>query len=388
MNDVRKCPVCGSLKSEQIVALRNLPVVCNHLLRVEHEARKAPSADIDLVVCEECSMIWNTAFQSEAIPYAPGYDNALHFSAKFREFANSLIGDLVRKYALGGAIVFEVGCGDGYILDLLAKHGVAKAIGFDPSMSGRTTLFEQKESVEIIPEFFRKDAVPEDAGLVICRHVLEHIESPIDFLSSVHEATGGKNIPIYFEVPNGEWIMESVSIWDIIYEHFSYWTLNSINAAFRRAGFEVVSVSETYDRQFLSIEAKPGGKQPMQPCGNIANSLQRAKTFSKAVEGFIAHWRQRVAAAEGNVLIWGAGSKGITFANLIGEVEGPIKALIDLNPRKQGLFIPGLGVPVIAPSDLETLAPELVLVANPTYLSEVEGKIGDMGCKVHCEAIL
>lgn len=78
-------------------------------------------------------------------------------------------------------------------------------------------------------------------------------------------------------------------------------------------------------------------------------------------------------------MIWGAGSKGITFANVLGKADAPLAALIDLNPRKHGLFVPGVALPVVAPETLSEIQPDLVLISNALYEAEISTQVCAMG---------
>ena len=85
--------------------------------------------------------------------------------------------------------------------------------------------------------------------------------------------------------------------------------------------------------------------------------------------------------------MWGAGSKGITFANaLLGSGEY-LTTLIDLNTRKHGQFIPGAGLPVVAPEDLKDLPVSDVLVSNALYIDEIRRQLADLGVDGTVEAI-
>ena len=72
-------------------------------------AAAAPMGTVDLKLCNDCALIWNGAFEPERMVYAPGYENALHFSPKFQTFAEELAAGLVERHDLKGKHVFEIG---------------------------------------------------------------------------------------------------------------------------------------------------------------------------------------------------------------------------------------------------------------------------------------
>ncbi len=105
-----------------------------------------------------------------------------------------------------------------------------------------------------------------------------------------------------------------------------------------------------------------------------------ARAFGQAANTELETWRNRLCKLDGKAVIWGAGSKGITFANALGpKAAAPLAALVDLNPRKHGLTAPGIALPVIAPETLTTLAPDLVLISNALYEAEISAQVRAMG---------
>ncbi|MCP4305944.1 MAG: class I SAM-dependent methyltransferase, partial [bacterium] len=190
------------------------------------------------------------------LDYGPGYENALHYSSVFQGFAADLANKLTKKYDLTEGHIAEIGCGDGHMLDLMVQNGVKSAVGFDPSAPE-----SKRGNVTIFSEYFVANRLQSDVSAILCRHVLEHLPDPLHLLADVRHAIGGRNCPVYFEVPNAEWMLESLSIWDVIYEHVTYWTIPAIRTLFRRAGFEPTNIEPGFGRQFLMIEAVPA-----EPC--------------------------------------------------------------------------------------------------------------------------
>lgn len=74
--------------------------------------------------------------------------------------------------------------------------------------------------------------------------------------------------------------------------------------------------------------------------------------------------------AKGRVALWGAGAKGATFANLVDPGATLIDCVVDLNPNKQGRFVPGTGHPIVSPADLPGRAVRSAILMNPNYREE------------------
>ena len=77
-------------------------------------------------------------------------------------------------------------------------------------------------------------------------------------------------------------------------------------------------------------------------------------------------------------MIWGAGSKGVSLVNTLAD-SGAIAALVDINPIKQGRFVPVTGHPVLAPEMLTELKPNRVIVLNPQYRDEIAAQLQRLG---------
>jgi SAM-dependent methyltransferase len=380
------CPVCGGTDTEEVFTLRAVPVVLNQLWPDAAAARDAPVGDVELVLCAGCALIWNRAFDPGRMVYAPGYENALHFSPRFQAFAEELAAGLVARHGLEGRHVVEIGCGDGYMLDLMVKHGAATATGFDPSMDGRKTPYTAREGVRIVPEYFRADQLGRPLDFIMCRHTLEHLDAPARLLGDIRRAIGGREVPVYFEVPNAGWMLEAVSMWDVIYEHVTYWTAPSLAALFRRTGFSP-DVREGYGSQFLMVEARPGPVEPGHRPAYADMVGAAARAFAGAAKAELSRWRERLGGLDGRAVIWGAGSKGIGFANALGPTGKALAALVDLNPRKHGLSAPGIALPVVAPEELRTIRPDLVLISNALYAEEIIAEVRQMGLEPQCHSI-
>jgi hypothetical protein len=77
-------------------------------------------------------------------------------------------------------------------------------------------------------------------------------------------------------------------------------------------------------------------------------------------------------------VIWGGGSKGVGFLAALGLGE-EIECAVDINPAKQGMFMPGTGHEIVAPDRLSALAPDLVIVLNPAYEAEIRRDLVSLG---------
>jgi hypothetical protein len=347
-------------------------------------ARDAPCSDIDLALCERCALIYNAKFDPALVQYAAGYQNPLHVSECFRGFAAELGSRLVKHHHLFGGTAIEIGCGDGFFLERLVESGMHRGIGYDPAMTG-LTAGRKIPGVQIVPELFNVDESADSVDAIICRHVFEHLASPVEFLSQLRSNIGGQDTLMYFEVPNATRMLESVIVWDVIFEHFTYWTSATLSALFVRCGFNPLSVSTDFGDQFLMLEARPSlwpAKSSWPTRAEVRAIKDQCSHFGETSTKLISYCKTmlRDLRAQGRkAVVWGAGSKGITFANLIAGREPLLAGIIDINPEKQGKYVAFSSLPVLAPSQLSDLRPDLVILMNENYTLEVSKLLKEIG---------
>jgi len=373
------CPVCSSDSVESLVRFDSLPVFCNVLHQSRELALAAPRAPMDLAVCDSCSHIFNASFDADLLAYSAGYENALHHSGTFMDYQDWLVRKLVDDYRLRQKRVVEIGCGQGDFLSALCVAGENSGIGFDPSYV-RVSALPGIERVE--PRYFAA-ADAKQADAIVCRQVLEHIEAPAEFLRGIRESIGPGKLAL-FEVPNGKWCFGGGGIWDVIYEHCGYFTESSLRALFTHQGFRVEEIAKTFGGQFLTIVATTGGGAlgavATDADGQLSGEVQQLKRAARAILREHDAWRSKLHALAdrpGPVVIWGAGSKGVTFLN-IADSQRSIEFAVDLNPRKAGRYIPGTGQLVISPEQLVVINPGTVIVMNPNYEAEVAKRLKDL----------
>ncbi len=369
------CPVCQSDQSRDVLSIRQVPVLCNYFWPSKNEALRSPCGDIALSFCPTCGHLYNRAFDPERVVYQPGYENSLFGSPRFRVYIHRQARRLVHRYNLQGKRIVEIGSGEGEFLRLICSLGGNQGVGYDPA---RPAGEEDAGAWNIrwVPAPYRPEPSAMPPDLVCCRHVLEHVADPVEFLQVVRQAKAS----VFFEVPNALYTLRESGIWDIIYEHPSYFTPSSLGRLFATAGFTPLEISEVYGRQYLTILAEPDEpKRQTHSLEEVTNiTLEEIVSlvdgFAKKFTDLVQKWKNRLrdCSREGmKVVLWGSGSKGVTFLNLVAQ-EGLIQYVVDVNPRKQGRFVPRSAQEVVPPDFLKTYQPDLVLVMNPLYQQEIQ----------------
>ena len=390
------CPVCDGSSANAFIELLNLPIYCNLLWDDRQAARDCPKGDIRLVFCDRCGAITNTAFDSSKLGYSQAYENSLHYSSRFQAYAQELAQRLIEKHDLHNKTIIEIGCGKGDFLVSLCELGNNSGIGFDNSYAERTEHQALGSQVKFIQDFYSEKYAEYQGDLVCCRQVLEHIQQPADLLEPLYNTLSvSKDSPaekpsstaVFFEVPNALYTFGNMMIWDIIYEHCTYFTPVSLTYAFNSAGYKTNAVTEEFGGQFISIEAYPQAKttvsapQPIpvdtKALAELATDIARFETRFRAQKEQWQASLSEIFEQGKKVVIWGSGSKGVTFLNLL-NLQNEVEYAVDINPRKHNKFIPGTGQKIVPPDYMAVYQPDIVIVMNPLYQQEIQETLSQM----------
>ena len=267
---------------------------------------------------------------------------------------------------------------------MLCEFGNNRGIGFDPSYEEGRLDKGDDARFKVVQDLYSEKYADQKADMICCRHVLEHIEDPRHFIESVRRTVGDcHDTIVFFEVPNVMFTLKDLGIWDLIYEHCGYFSKPSLAHLFDSCGFQVLSLSDTFGGQFECIEAKPAESQSEGENGYseiVQNMAQYVKTFSDTYSSKLKEWQgnlEQMKNENKKVVVWGAGSKGVTFLNTLGVTE-QISYIVDVNPHKQDKYVAGTGQQIVSPKFLQEYQPDTILVMNPLYKNEIEKMLGDL----------
>ena len=377
------CPTCGSPGMDVFYTVDNAPIHSVLLLDTREEAINYPSGKIALGLCQHCGFISNVAFDGHLQEYAGRYEGTQSFSPTFSAFSRSLSLDLIDRYDLHGKTIIEIGCGQGEFLLELCELGGNYGIGFDPAYRAEPLTSEAKDRVKFIADFFSEKYSTQQADFVCCKMTLEHIPNTLEFMTSVRRSVAANpDCAVFFQIPNAGYVLNDTAFWDVYYEHCSYFTPASLTYLFQQSGFEVMRVYTVYDEQYLIIEATPSEveQEPFTSPEAIAALQAQTERFASNVQQLRTQWQTSIAEmaeAGQRIVLWGGGSKGVAFLTTLG-IRDAIQYVVDINPRKTGMFMAGTGQEIVQPAFLSEYEPDTVIVMNPVYCEEIGTMLAEM----------
>jgi len=388
MSNSSTCPSCGSGSMKSFYKVVAVPTNSCILLSSKEEAQSYPCGDVDLKHCPDCGFISNMAFDAKLTEYSGRYEETQGFSDTFNKFHRQLAERLIDKHDLNQKTVLEIGCGKGEFINMLSELGGNKGIGFDPGYRDDHVKNAKSDNVEFIKDFYSEKYTEYKADFVCCKMTLEHIHPTDDFIGTVRRSIGDQSeTMVFFQIPETLRILKDCAFEDVYYEHCSYFTPGSLARLFRRNGFDVLNIETEYDDQYLTIEARPlaEGQSPSAPLP-IEESLE---ALNELVESFAVRSKKKIEAWENDlqacfdqgkkVVLWGSGSKGVSFLTTVKNASDNIEYVVDINPYRQGYYMSGTGQKIVSPDFLAEYKPDVVVVMNAIYTDEISRDLNGLG---------
>ncbi len=380
MTSLPTCPCCGQTATRPFYEVRGVPVHSVTVLRTPEDARAITTGDIALSLCEQCGFVFNCAFDGSKQDYFHDYVSTQAMSPVFNSFHKRLAQDLIERHGLRGRDVVEIGCGQGEFLDLLCGMGVSRGTGFDPAYEPGRTL---PAGVRIIKDVYSSRHAEAAADFIACKMTLEHIGEVGAFVRGVRDAAGDDPRRIvFFQVPDGDYVLGENAFWDVYYEHCSYFARGTLGYLFSRSGFTVTKLRSDYDGQYLMVEGHPSAIGAVPAPADVARTIVEVRRFEREVPQILSDWSadlRRHKAAGKRTILWGGGSKAVAFLTTLG-ITDEVEAAVDINPEKHGSFLAVTAHPVISPDALRGRQIDRVIVMNPIYCGEIGAQLKSLGC--------
>ncbi len=380
-----ECPNCLKTGVMPFYRVSDIPVHSVLLMRSLELAKSYPRRNLELAHCPHCGFIFNAVFDPTVHEYSTSCEESQGFSPTFNEFSRSLAKRWVETYGLTGKTVLEIGCGKGEFLTQLVEYGAGSGIGIDPAFIPERLETPVSDRLRFIQDLYSESYSHLTADVICCRHTLEHIGPTHQLLSMIRQNIGDrKDTLLLFELPDVYRVLKEPAFWDIYYEHCSYFTAGSLARLFRLTGFDILELELEYDDQYIVIAAKPSNgndQSPLPAEDDLALVAQEVDQFPSRFKEARKKWLSLLGkwkAASKKVALWGGGSKAVSFLTTL-KLENHIDFVIDINPHKQGKFIPGTGHPVRGPASLPDDPPDCVILMNPIYQGEVKDMLDGMG---------
>ncbi len=398
--DNQHCRFCGHELKHTFADL-GLSPLANEYLQEADLGRGQIFYPLKVQVCEHCFLTQAALYQQPENIFGE-YQYFSSYSASWLAHCKAYVDMIIPRLKLtGGSQVLEVACNDGYLLQYFQPYGIP-ARGVEPAEN--VAAEARRKEIDVRCCFFGAETAREIASedgkydLVIGNNVLAHVPDINSFaagLAAVLKPEG----TITMEFPHLMQLIQNSQFDTIYHEHFYYLSLTAVQRIFQTHGLEIYDVEllETHGGS-LRIYAAHRSYGMVRMEGSVSDLLAREKSFGLCEMQTYTRFSEKMLRIkletlrqftqwkkEGKrIAAFGAAAKGNTFLNYCGINKDMIDFVVDSSPHKQGLYLPGSLVPVLAPEALRRYRPDYLVILPWNLTSEIMEEaafVSEWGCQ-------
>ncbi|MEM9783661.1 MAG: NAD-dependent epimerase/dehydratase family protein [Pseudomonadota bacterium] len=378
------CATCDHVGLKPIIDMGLMPR-SDGLLDRNALARRESLVPLRVGFCPECSLVQLLETRPAEEMFGDDYFYFSSFSDDLLEHSRKNALELIEMRDLGADdLVVEIASNDGYMLKNFKEKGVG-VLGIDPSSQPANAAREK--GIETVVDFFGTRVAGElrDAGrradLIIANNVVAHVADQNDLVAGMATLLADDGM-VVVEFPYVRDMIDFIEFDTIYHEHRCYFSVGSAKALFARHGLYL------NDMRRVAVH---GGSLRLyfgktdEPSAAVTAILEEERSLGLDRYEYYRDFGQRVAEfrqkarkllgelkAEGlRIAAYGAAAKGTIMLNFLGVGERTIEYAVDRNSHKQGKYIPGVRVPIDAPSRLQDDRPDYVLVLPWNFRDEI-----------------
>lgn len=373
------CRHCAADLSLTMIDLRSAPPSNDYLTEATLGAPEA-WLPLKVLVCTRCWLAQTMDTRGTESLFDADYAYFSAFSDSWLAHSERYVGAMQSRFGLDAqSMVVEVAANDGYLLQYVRARGIP-CYGIEPTAS--TAAAARERQIDIVEDFFgvrlaeALASAGRQADLMTANNVLAHVPDINDFVAGFSRLLKPAGVAS-FEFPHLLRLIDGNQFDTVYHEHFSYLSLTAVEGIFAANGLAVFDVEEwpthggslrvfatrtdtlAHARQpsvdaLLAREDAAGVRTP----GFYAELQTRADDIKYALLDFLIDAKRqgkRVGA-------YGAAAKGNTLLNYAGVRSDLLPWVVDRNPAKQGKFLPGSRIPIVAEARIRDERPDFLLI--------------------------
>ena len=342
----------------------------NYLVRLDHLVPPENIFNEDYAYFSSCSQYW------------------LAHSKTFCEI-------ITKRLSLSkDSLVLELASNDGYLLKNFVKNNIP-CVGMEPSESVANVAIEH--GIDTIIDFFGQQSAQSfiskrsHADLIVANNVLAHVPNIHDFLAGLKIALS-KTGTITIEFPHLYNLLKYNQFDTIYHEHYSYLSMIALENLLQEFSLFVYDVEEIathggslriyathQDRLGVDLEhSEEVIKLRNKEIEFGLTKLNTYRDFSERVASIRITSRNCIQKLKGDnkkIFAYGAAAKGTIFLNYCNIGSDMIDFIVDINPHKQHMLMPGVKIPIIAPELIQEHKPDYILILPWNIKEEIMNQL-------------
>jgi SAM-dependent methyltransferase len=396
----RHCRLCQSPLETTFVDLGMSPL-CESYLAADQLDCMEPYFPLHVMVCGNCFLVQLQEYvKPEHIFTEYAYFSA--YSTSWVEHARKYCHMIKDRLGLGPeSQVFEIASNDGYLLQHFLPLNVP-VTGIEPAANVAEAA--RRRNVPTLVEFFGLDLAKRlvsegrQAALIVGNNVLAQVPDLNDFTAGMAHLLAPNGV-ITLEFPHLERLIDENQFDTIYHEHFSYFSLVTIERLARKHGLKVFDVEHlpTHGGSLRVYLCRADAAHIISPsvstllaheCEIGFEDVESYTRFAAKVHhtkrqllSFLIECKEKGAKLCG----YGAPGKGNTLLNYCGIGTDFLDFTVDRNPYKHGRYTPGMHIPIHPVSVIDEVKPDYLLILPWNLKNEIIAQmrhVGDWGCKM------
>ena len=390
----RPCRLCGAELEHTFVDLGMSPLCESYLAAGQLDAME-PYFPLRVLVCGRCFLVQLGEYVTPEHIFRE-YAYFSSYSTTWVAHAKAYCEMIAPRLGLGpDSLVVELASNDGYLLRHFLPLGIP-VLGIEPAANVARVAIDSGIATRV--DFFGvelADALVADgrqADLIIGNNVLAQVPDLNDFVAGMTRLLAPEGV-ITLEFPHLERLMAENQFDTIYHEHFSYFSLITIERLALRHGLRLIDVDElsTHGGSLRVYLAHAGSTWPTarsisdllarersQGFGDVATYASFAERVTRTKRSLLSFL---IAAKDAGKVIcgYGAPGKGNTLLNYCGIGTDFLEFTVDRNPYKHGRFTPGMHVPIHPVDAIDELEPDYVLILPWNLKDEIIQQMRHVG---------
>jgi SAM-dependent methyltransferase len=388
------CRMCGHALTHTVVNLGMSPL-CESFLTTDQIDQMEPFFPLHVLLCDDCFLVQLKQYVSpEEIFHEYAYFSS--YSTSWVHHAQDYCRMITQRLDLNaGSLVVELASNDGYLLQHFMPLGIP-VLGVEPAANVAKVALAKNIATRI--DFFGLGLATELAGegkradLIIGNNVLAQVPDLNDFVAGMRHLLKPEGL-ITLEFPHVQRLISENQFDTIYHEHFSYFSIVTIERLARRHGLRLVDVEQLSThggslRVYLAhatsmhvpaprvatllAEERRLGFHDIETYAAFAGQVQRTK---RKLLSFLIDAKN----AGKTVCGYGAPGKGNTLLNYCGIGTDFLDFTVDRNPYKHGRFTPGMHIPIHPVEMIEWARPDYILILPWNLKQEIIGQMRHVG---------
>lgn len=383
-----KCRHCKNSLEHVFLDLGIAPPSNSYLSKDDLDKPEA-KFPLKLFVCNQCWLVQTQDFSKADELFNSDYAYFSSVSQSWLDHAKKYCEMIIKKNKLTrDSFVIEVASNDGYLLKNFLSAGIP-CLGIEPTKS--TAKAARSLGIEVLEEFFGEDLgkkITRKADLIIGNNVYAHVPDINDFTKGLKEALNTSGT-ITLEFPHLLELIKHNQFDTVYHEHFSYLSLQTVKEIFESAGLRIFDVEtikthggslrvygchEHNNRQTSQVVEDVLNKEKQEGLKNLETYLSFQEKADRVKNDFISFLVDQKKKGR-KIAGYGAAAKGNTLLNYAGIKSDLIPVVCDAAKSKQGKYMPGSHIPILDPSAIQDLKPEIIIIFPWNIADEVKKQL-------------